>query len=179
MGTAVFNRGQMVDKLTGNETIAMSILRGEFTQTFVMLPDPEVPGKFIQVNLNRVKKPKITIEQHGRDYFAKVQVNLNADIAEIQANKSYELPKYLPLLEHAIGQWVRHQCLIVFNKAQKDGADVFGFGKYARWLVPDWPAWQALDWNSAFLKMDLRLTVTVHVNRTGLIYNKMAIQEGK
>jgi len=179
MGTAVFHRGQMVDKLTGNETIAMSILRGEFNRTFVTAPDPKVPEQIIQVNLKQSKKPKITIEHHGGNYIAKVQVNLNADIAEISADKSYELPKYLPLLEQVVQRWVRHQCLLVFNKAQKDGSDIFGFGKHARWLVADWPAWQKLDWNSAFQKMDLRLKVNVHVNQTGLIYNKTVVKEGK
>lgn len=48
LGTAIFKKGKMVDQLTGNESIAFSLLRGEFSRTFITVPDPEQPDQVIQ-----------------------------------------------------------------------------------------------------------------------------------
>ncbi len=177
LGTAIFKKDKMVDKLTGNETIGFSLLRGEFNRTFIAVPDPESPDRLIQVELSRIKKPQIAIKKNRDKIRAKVELYVMGDIVSIPSNHKYELPSRIPVLEKAIKVWVVRYCRAVFKKAQQNGTDIFGFGDYAHWLVPDWKAWQQWDWEQTFKDMGLDLKVTAHVNRTGLIIEKNAVKE--
>jgi germination protein, Ger(x)C family len=176
LGTAVFRRDKMVAKLTGNETMVLKMLRGELTRTFISVPDPEVSGKMMQVELSQIRGPQIKVVKKGNQLRAKVHLTILDDPIGIESNRQYETPANIGLIKKAVEKWISEQCFGVFHKAQTAGSDIFGFGNYAHWLVPDWPAWQKWDWNASFKTMKLDLIVQVHINRTGLIIKKNAVQ---
>ncbi|MCL6590184.1 MAG: Ger(x)C family spore germination protein [Firmicutes bacterium] len=176
LGTAIFRRGKMVDKLTGNETMAFKMFQGELSRAFISVPDPKAPGRMIEVELSQIRKPRIKVVRDGEGFRAKVHLTLLGDIAGIQSNRQYETPQSISLLQRQIQKWAIKQCRGVFNKARAAGSDIFGFGNFARWLAPDWEHWQKWDWNSEFKAMKLDLTVKAHVNRTGLIIKKDAVR---
>ena len=177
LGTAIFKKGKMVDKLTGNESIAFSIIRGEFSRTFITVPDPVQSDKVIQVEISRIKKPEIKLKRIGDKFQARVKLFVLGDIAGVATNQKYELPSRIPLLEKSIKKWISKYASAVFRKAQLNGTDIFGFGNYAHWMVPDWEAWQQWDWDETFHNLALDLKVIAHVDRTGLIIEKNAVKE--
>jgi spore germination protein KC len=177
LGTAVLNRGKLVQKLTGNETIAFSLLRGEFNRAYITIPDPETPDKLIQLEISQIRRPQIKLIKEGNQIRTKAHLHILGEVVGIQSNRQYELPQNVSLLERQVKQWVKKQSFLVFQKAQAVGCDIFGFGNYARWLVPDWESWQKWDWISSFKTMRLDLTVNVHVERPGLIVKKNALKE--
>jgi spore germination protein KC len=176
LGTAVFRRGQMVEKLTGNETMALKMIRGELTRAFISIPDPEVSGKTMQVELSQIREPQIKIVKEGNQLRARVHLTILGDTIGIESSRQYETPHNISLIKKAVQRWINEQCYEVFHKAQAAGSDIFGFGNYARWLAPDWDRWQKWDWNESFQTMKLDLAVQVHVNRTGLIIKKNAVR---
>jgi spore germination protein KC len=155
LGTAVFKHGKMVEKLTGNETMALKMIRGELTRAFISIPDPEVSGKMMQVELSQIHKPEIRIIKQGNRLQAKIHLFILGEIIGIQSNRQYETPQNIFLIKEAIQKWIRKQCYGVFHKAQAAGSDIFSFGNYARWLAPDWDYWQKWDWNQSFKNMKL------------------------
>ncbi|MGE5558701.1 MAG: Ger(x)C family spore germination protein [Bacillota bacterium] len=175
MGTAVFKKGKMIGKLNGNETMALSMMRGEFQRAFIIIPDPQSLDKKIQIDVSQIKKPAVKMESVGGGLIFKVKLYILSDMAGVQSQRSYELPKRI--VEKAIGKWIAAQCRSVIDKAQKNGADIFGFGDRARWLVPDWQAWRAYDYERKFRSAEIQLAIKVHINRTGLVLEKDAVKE--
>ena len=144
MGTAVFDRDKMVDTLNGNQSLALSIMRGELRRTFITVPDPQESGQSIQVELSQIKRPRVSVKHAGGGIGIREDIMLNGEVAGVQADKTYETPGRSRLVEQAVEKWIRGKCLEVFGLTQTLGTDIFGFGDKARWLVPDWPAWQQL-----------------------------------
>ncbi|NLY75600.1 MAG: Ger(x)C family spore germination protein [Firmicutes bacterium] len=177
LGTAVLYRGKLVQKLTGYETLAFSMLRGEFNRTYINIPDPEAPDKIIQLEISRIRRPEIKLQKQGAQIRGQVLLTVLGDLIGVESNRRYETPPKNTLLKQAVENWIKQGCYAVFHKAQTAGTDIFGFGDYARWLVPDWESWRKWDWGSSFKTMKLDLTVKVHINRPGLIIKKNAVKE--
>lgn len=179
LGTAILHRGKLVQKLTGNETMAFSLLRGEFNRAYIYInvPDLETPDKMIQIEISRIRRPEIKLKKKGAQIHGQVFVTVLGNPIGLESNRSYETPQNNTLLEQAVARWIKKQCYAVFHKAQTAGTDIFGFGDYARWLAPDWESWRKWDWGSSFQTMKLDLAVKVHINRPGLIIKKNAIRE--
>lgn len=178
LGTAVFKGGKMIYKLNGDETIALSLMRGEFRRAYLPIPDPEEPDKIIQVELSIIQKPRNIIKKEGNNIRVRTELTLLADILSIQSKIPYEKPAGITRIEQSVAAWVEKKCTAVLVKARTNGTDIFGFGETARWLFPDWPSWQRFDWTRAFKDLTLDLHVKVHVDRTGLIIQKNAVSEG-
>jgi spore germination protein KC len=172
LGAAVFRRGKMVGKLTGNETMALKMIQGELSRSFISIPDPEVPGKMIEIELSQGRGPQIRVVRDGKGFRAKVHLTLQGNIIGIQSTRPYESPQNISYISTAARQWITRQCSGVFHKARTAGSDIFGFGNHARWFAPDWNRWQQWDWNQSFQTLKLDLAVQVHVNYTGLIIQK-------
>ncbi|MGE5551247.1 MAG: Ger(x)C family spore germination protein [Bacteroidota bacterium] len=177
MGTAFFDRDRMAGTLNGNESLAMSIMRGELRRIFITVPDPQAPGKFIQVDLSQIKRPRAKVKRLHGGYSISEELHLSGEIVNVQAKKTYETPGRARAVEEAVEKWVRGKCLAVFAKTQALGTDIFGFGDKARWLVPDWPSWRRLDWRREFKAARLALQVHVQIDRMGLIIEKNAVKE--
>ncbi|MGE5550233.1 MAG: Ger(x)C family spore germination protein [Bacteroidota bacterium] len=178
LGTAVFRKGMMAGKLNGNETMALSMIRGELSRIFLVIPDRYQPGSILQIEISQKQRPEILVKKNGAKVEAGVRLELSADIIGIEAGQSYELPGNMQRIERSAEVWIEEQCRSVLNKAQALGTDIFGFGHKARWLVADWNEWQAWDWRAAFRQMPVKLQVRVHAPRTGLIIRKNAVREG-
>jgi spore germination protein KC len=179
LGTAVFKKGMMTGKLNGNETMALSMIRGELSRIFLAIPDRYQPGSILQIEISQRQRPQILVSKNGAKAEAIVRLELSADIIGIETGQSYELPGNIHKVEKSAEAWIEEQCKIVLNKAQALGTDIFGFGHKARWLVADWSEWQAWDWRAAFRRMPVKLQVRVHAPRTGLIIRKNAVREGE
>jgi spore germination protein KC len=129
------------------------------------------------VDISRIKKPHIALKKDGDRMRAQVTIYALGEVVTVASNHKYELPSRIPVLEKAVKKWMTQYCRAAFRKAQKNGADIFGFGNYAHWMVPDWKAWQEWDWDSTFKNMTLDLKVKTHIERTGLIMEKNAAPE--
>lgn len=179
LGTAVFKKGIMAGKLNGNETMALSMIRGELSRIFLTIPDLYQPGSILQMEISQKQRPRILVRKNGSKVEAEVRLELSADIIGIETGQSYELPDNIQRIEKSAGSWIEKQCRSVLKKAQDLGTDIFGFGQKARWLVADWSEWQAWDWRADFRQMPVKLQVRVHAPRTGLIIRKNAVREGE
>lgn len=179
LGTAILPRGKLVQKLTGYETLAFSLLRGEFNRAYINInvPDQETPNKMIQMEISRIRRPEVKLKKNDAQIRGQVFVTVLGNPIGVESNRRYETLQKNTLLEQTVERWIKKQCYAVFHKAQTAGADIFGFGDYARWLAPDWESWRKWDWDSSFKTMKLDLAVRVHIARPGLIINKNAVKE--
>jgi spore germination protein KC len=177
LGTAVLHRGKLVEKLTGYETLAFSLLRGEFNRAFIHVPDPEASEKIIQMEISRIRRPEVKLKKNGALIQGQIFLTVLGDPIGVESNRRYEPDQKNIMLEQAVEKWIKRQCYAVFHKAQTAGTDIFGFGDYARWLTPDWESWRRWDWSYSFKTMKLDLTVNAHIDRPGLIIKKNAVRE--
>ncbi|MGE5530253.1 MAG: Ger(x)C family spore germination protein [Patescibacteria group bacterium] len=177
MGTAVFARDKMVGALNGNQSLAMSIMRGELRRAFITVPDPVESGRFILAEISQIRKPRVNVKRTGGGIVISQDILLNGEIVTVQGDKAYETPGRNRPVERALEKWIRGKCLEVLAKMQALGADIFGFGDKARWLVPDWAAWRKLDWRKEFKAARPALRIRVRVDRMGLVIEKNAVRE--
>lgn len=179
LGTAILHRGKLVEKLTGYETLAFSLLRGEFNRAYIYInvPDPETPDKIIQIEISRIRRPEVKLKKNGALIQGQIFLTILGNPIEVESNRSYEPAQNNNMLEQALAEWIKRQCYGVFHKAQTAGTDIFGFGDYARWLAPDWESWRKWDWGSSFQTIKLDLAVKVHIDRPGLIIKKNVVRE--
>ncbi|MGE5599127.1 MAG: Ger(x)C family spore germination protein [Bacteroidota bacterium] len=177
MGTAIFAGDRMVGTLDGHQSLAMSIMRGELRRAFVTVPDPEERGRVIQVELSQAGRPRVRVRRAGGGFRISEDILLHGEVAGVETERAYETPGRPRLVERAVEKWLADNCRGVFAKARSLGTDIFGFGDKARWLAPDWPSWQRLDWRKEFRESLLALGLKVHINRMGLVIEKNAVRE--
>ncbi|MBE3587018.1 MAG: Ger(x)C family spore germination protein [Thermoanaerobacteraceae bacterium] len=171
IGTAVFKGDRMVGELTGDETVILNMIKGQFRQGFFAFPDPQRPGYFIVLRMLAERKPQIscarlkdnTIDVRGR-------VSLEAEFASIQSGINYERMDQIPLIEAEVNRILEERAAALIRKSQEEfQSDIFGFGYKARHLAATWPQWQELNWLGSYPRAQVRITFKTHIRRIGLM----------
>lgn len=168
LGTAVFSGFRMVGTLTGDETRALSMIRGTFRRSFLAVPDPMAPGRLVAVQLRMERGPRIRVRRDGGRVALEVHISLEAGVVSVESPVDYSEPENAARLGAAVAEHLRRQGEAVVRRAQREfRADVFRFGEVVRttfWRTRDW---EAFNWPQRFPEADVRLAVEVAIRRHG------------
>ena len=175
LGTAVFVSDKMVGTLTGQETRMISILQGEFGQGYLVVADPLVPDKSVNVHMRLGRKPKIkcTIEQGQIKISA--DVLLEGEITNLPSGVNYESGKYSHLVEQQVNQVIEQEMSRTLRKTQDMGSDVVGFGAYAAKQFDTYDEYAKLDFEGLYPKAEITLLIKTFIRRTGLMWQTTPI----
>lgn len=143
MGSTVFKRGQMIGKLTGDETRMALMLRPKkiTNNILVTFPDPLKEGERISARLIR-KKTKINIDIENEYPVIKVTVPVQISITAIPSFVNYvDDLKNQEILKDSIKDYLEDKAMKLVKKTQKEfGAEPFLWATAVRekfWLYKD------------------------------------------
>lgn len=170
MGAAVFSGYRMVGTLNGDETRLLSMLRGTFRRTFVAVPDPLAPGRWVTVELRMERGPRVSVRRDGDRTAIDVQMALDAGLVSVRSQVDYFRGDNLRLLEAAVADRLRQEGQALIRRSQEEfGADIFRFGDAVRATFLRSRDWEAFDWPDKFPQADVRLAVEVAIRRQGFL----------
>lgn len=166
-GTALFNGDKMIDKLNGDETRFLLMIRDEFKQGLYTMQDPKRPEVIIALDVRISKKPKIEIDVKNENPEIRLKLQLDADILSVQSMIDYENPELLPLLEENFKKTVKEGILALIKKCQDLNTDVFYFGENAAKNFFTIDEYESYNWNSRFKDAKVIVDVDFAIRRTG------------
>jgi len=170
MGLAIFNGGQMIGELDGQETTYHLMVEGKFNSTFLTMPDPIKSDEFIILDVRRSRMTKKKVEMVNGKPKLHAKVSLESDILSIQSGINYESMDNIGKLESAVEQFIKKGINRYLNKSINEcGTDTIGFGKALKGKFLTWKEWEEFDWLSKYKESTFDVEVDVKIRRPGLI----------
>lgn len=170
LGTAVFVSDKMVGTLTSQETRMISILQGKFGTGFLVVADPLVPDKSINVHLRLARAPKIKCRLEQGQVKISADVALEGEITSLPSGVHYESSKYSYLIEQQVNQVIEQEMSRTLRRTQELGSDVVGFGAYASREFATYDEYSSLDFEELYAQAEITLKVKTTIRRTGLMW---------
>jgi spore germination protein KC len=169
-GLALFKHDKLVDWMNESESKGYNYIMGNVNTTVGHLQCPK--GGTLAVEVVRTKskikgavadgKPKITVDLHVEENIGEVQCKIDVTKTESIVQVE-EIAKNLlkKIMEAAI------------RKAQKNKADIFGFGEAIEDADP--AAWSEMkkDWAQLFADLEVSLNINVQIRRIGTTSNSL------
>ncbi len=173
IGTAVFSGGKMVGTLTGEETRALHIVKGDLLNAGFSIPDPMVPDEprlTLGVNM-RSRRTKVHVTRNGEKVEIDVNMNLLVTHLTPKTGVDYSDPRITPVAKKACEQYVKQLVDGVIAKTQKEHkSDVLGFGDPLRHTFGTWPELERFAWQTKYPEAEVRTSVKVTIQRHGLTF---------
>jgi Ger(x)C family germination protein len=170
LGTAVFVSDKMVGTLTSQETRMISILQGKFGRGYLVVADPLVPEKSINVYLRLGRSPKIACRFEQGQWKISADVLLEGEISSLPSGIHYESGEYSHILEQQVDQVIEQEMSRTLRKTQDLGSDIVGFGAYATSHFKTYDEYTKLDFEELYAQAEITLKVKTTIRRTGLMW---------
>ncbi|MGE5554519.1 MAG: Ger(x)C family spore germination protein [Betaproteobacteria bacterium] len=166
VGLAVFRKDRLVGQIDPADVGYFLMLSGRQRNSFLSLPDPQVPGRRVTVLIRRVAR-EVRVRRSPRPEI-RVQLQVPLEIREIQSTVNYTGSAHRPILEAAAARHIAAGCRHVLDQAQKAWrADVFSFGTLFKLHFLTWPEWVRFGWPDRFPQAQVRVAVEARVVRSG------------
>ncbi len=180
-GSTVFDGSKMVGKLTGLETQALLLVRGELKEAIFSFKDPEAPEMVVNIGFSEFDKREVDIDLNGDRPKIQVKLKMEGDILSIQSGINYENPDKKKILEDACKKYITEEIKKTFDKCKEFKADVFNFGHTAVRQFLTIPEWEEYNWLEKFTNSELKIDINLIIRRTGKIIRTEPIysSEGK
>jgi Ger(x)C family germination protein len=123
IGSAVFKKGKMIGKITGDETRLNELLREkpEFESMLISFPDPIDKKYRIEGRLTKRKRTKISLDISGNRPRIYVYVPISIEILSIPSFIDYvENKKMQSLLKKSIEKYMLEKSMALINKTQTE-----------------------------------------------------------
>jgi Ger(x)C family germination protein len=169
-GTAVFRQDKMIGILTNEETRMLGILEGHFPRGFLVVEDPLVPKKGVNINLRLGKPPDIKVRIVNDSPVISVDILLEGEVTAIPSGVNYERGEYRQQLEQQISRVVRGQMEKMLMKTRDWGADAAGLGYHGRTQFAKALDWARYDWADKYSQSQFEIKVTTKLRRAGLMW---------
>lgn len=170
MGSAVFKKGKMIGKLTGDETRMAVLLRPKTitNNILVTFPDPLKEGEKISAKLI-LTKTKINIDIDSDSPIINVTVPVKLTITAIPSFVDYvENQKNQQILKDAIKDYLENKAMRLVKKTQREfGGEPFLWSSIARrkfWLYKDF---EEYDWMKKYPKARVTVNFDVKIKDFG------------
>ncbi|MFZ5823056.1 MAG: Ger(x)C family spore germination protein [Bacillota bacterium] len=170
MGTAVFKRDRLAGFLTGQETRAVALLRGELSRrTPISIPDPTEPEQRVVLIIQNQAAPEIRTRLTDDGVHVDFVVRVEGDIGSIPSATDYAEANYITLLEEAAEKYIGLVVEDVLETSlQEWGTDLYRLGERLRAAFPTTSAWAAFDWASRVKDTTFTVEIQFKVRRHGL-----------
>lgn len=168
-GAVAFRRSRAVGVLTGQQTVVLNMLQGNFRRSILTIPDPFDPRQYDNLIVTANHGPSVRIDTRGRIPSIRVQVPLEAAVESIGSSVDYALnaPSTARLQAAADGVLQRQAAALVAEAQHTWRADIFGFGNTARRNFLTDRALKAYHWLKVFPQARVRIRFNVQVAELG------------
>jgi len=170
MGVAVFSGDKMVGEMDGTDSKYLLLATGDYGHAYWSLKDPKEEDKYILLDIKQSRRPnhKVTLVD-GKPQID-VKIVLEADVLAIQSTIDYEQGELTDFLEKYVEELIREEMIIFLQKTSKEfGADICGFGRYAKKYFLTWEEWEKYGWKSRYKDATFNVDVNFKLRRPGLI----------
>lgn len=171
MGTAVFSGGKMVGVLSGDETSAMLMVRGDFERGGFSIADPEKPDQpEYSMNLELFgTKPRIQVHRSGDSIQIDVKIGVTISGISWRTQTDYTDPRMESVVEQAVAAYLKKVLDQAIFRTQKEmKADAFGFGNKVRKTFATWDEFDRFAWLAKYPEAEIRTAVDARLVRYGL-----------
>ncbi len=171
LGSAVFKEGQMIGKLSVEETRLTQLLNKEATNPsfLVSFPDPFKKNYYITSRFIQINSPQITMDVSKQAPKIKVNLPLQAKILTDHSMVSYadNEQKRSELKDH-IKKGFEQRINNLLKRTQEEfKADLFGFSLEARKQFLTIPEWEDYDWMKSYPEADISVNVDITFSEFG------------
>lgn len=167
--TALFKGDQMIHVLSGINSRAFMMLKGEIKQgihTFEHISEETGKDEFISVNFINGKS-KIKTEIVDSQLHIYQDISISAHLGEYTPREYILSDDKLRKLENIINNELMEGWKNTLEILQKDlESDNIGYGKYVRANHPDF--FNSEDWNSQFAKAIIHLNPSIKIRTIGV-----------
>lgn len=170
LGTALFVGDKMVGTLNNQETRMVLLLQGKFGRGYLVVADPLVPDKDVNVYLRLGRQPKISCRLEQGKWKINADVLLEGEISSLPSGVHYESPQYSQLLEQQVGRVIQQEMSQTLRKTQELGTDVVGFGACAARQFATYDEYVKVNFEEIYTKAEITLHVKTTIRRSGLMW---------
>jgi spore germination protein KC len=167
-GLALFRGLRLAVKITGEQAMALNLVRGQFEQGRVVVNGAATGGKDLSVALSHYER-EVKLERNGPSIEVKLKVRLDG-LAEDASAAGVDLtPEGSGAIKELVGSKLSEMMSGIITLAQTQvGGDVFAFQLHGRATFRTWPEWMAYDWDRAFREAKVSVEVEVMEIHPGL-----------
>ncbi|MEB2277708.1 Ger(x)C family spore germination protein [Bacillus sp. ILBB4] len=166
-GLAVLRKGKLIDWLYGGTARGTVWILDEIQGTDI---NTDWDGKKEAIAYQTVRqKTSVSAQVKNGQPHISVHARVEGDIGEMEVPVDITNPKVITKIEQALRKEIKKELQKVIEHAQKDKADIFGFGEVVHRTRPN--QWKKLEqeWsNLHFQKLNVNVTVEAYVRRAGL-----------
>jgi len=177
LGTAVFDGGKMVGKLTGFESQMVSLIWGHLKRTVFTIPDPKSPEHIIPIEIKEFESPKVKVDTKSEKPHIEVKLSVEGDMTAIQSGENYEHDD--DIIEEAFEQYLKENIQKTFIKGQALKVDIFRFGERAVRNFLTIPEWEEYNWLEKVNEATLNVEVDFTIRRTGRQHESRPIRSSE
>ncbi len=176
-GAGVFNDDRLVGWLDTMEASGLLWLADRMKKAEITFPSPTDPDNHFSVCIYR-STTEVEPFYDGQNIWFDVKMSMDAELWEEQSQEKITEPQIFAAIEKSLTRRVEQISRAVLEKAQQDyGVDIFGFGDVWHRKYPR--QWHTLKdrWNEEFADADVRISLQVHIRRTGLTTNRVSRED--
>lgn len=176
-GAAAFKGDRLVGWLDERETRGLLWVKGEVRGGTVVVPQPEVQGKFATLEILRAKSKVRPVKKDDKVAIA-VKVETEAELREAQTFLDpVNNRELLASIERRLATAIKNEILAAVRRAQADlRSDIFGFGATVHRSLPrDWRRLRD-NWDGLFPSLPVEVEVKARLRRSGLAGRSIQIK---
>jgi len=173
-GLAAFKGGALAGYFNGDETRAYNFVTNNVHHIHITVPSENGDTVFNILNSNC----SVNTKKEGDSIKVDVKLKINSRIVSESDTIDISKAETQKTLENLFNEYVKNQITGAVTKAQQEfKSDIFGFGDYMHDQNPD--DWKELkkDWDEAFSKAQVNVSVESSIARTGEIKRPFRYEE--
>lgn len=167
-GLAMFRKGKLVRWLDGDEARSVQLVTSEVKSTALVFPCDI--NENITVTATGIKSKIKTKIRRGQP-FIHTDLNVMGEITETSCQKDLSNPKVLKELEKEVQNEIQKEITKTISIAQKEKADIFGFGDSLSRTNPCYWRQHKQNWENLFSSAKISMNVNVSIVNTGMRTN--------
>ncbi|RPK14781.1 Ger(x)C family spore germination protein [Priestia endophytica] len=166
-GIAVLKQGKLVDWLYGKTARGTVWILDKIQGTNINI-DWEEEKEAIAYQTVRQKTQVSAQVKNGHPHIS-VHVRVEGDIGEIKVPVDITNPKVITKIEQSLNKEIKKELKKAIEHAQKNKADIFGFGEVVHRSRPnEWKKMKSKWSDVYFPKLNVDITVDAYIRRSGL-----------
>lgn len=166
-GMAIFDRDIKIAEVGDIKTEIFNMVTGEYQSSFVSYYFSKTPETPVTVMQLQKKKPKISVDTKTKVPKIDVTIYLEGDLSSGKAEEMVESD--LETFSQEAANEIKRQAEEFFWETKEIGADVIGFGSYAKRNFKTIKEFDEYKWKEAYKNAEINVKVEFSIRRTGLI----------
>lgn len=169
-GLAVFNNGYYIGELDSMDSICHLILKNELQNAMISIPDPFNSTELINLSLNQLEKPDISVKLVNGSPYISCNIKLKANINSLVSNSDFSTKENLNIIcEYANSYLSYHINNYLYKTSKELKSDTVGFGRYLLSSFSTLPDWYNQDWISNYQNSFFDISVDTTITNSNLI----------